>query len=114
MLPVADSVALARVVDGVLVVTQANRVSARDVRGAFERLERVGAPPIGVVLNRARHGGSEVGYGYGYGYNYRQPEEARDETPAGDGVPTPSQGVGRPADDAPTTPAGSTTAGEIR
>ncbi len=77
VLPVADAVALARVVDGVLVVTQANRVSARDVRGAFERLERVGAPPIGVVLNRARHGGSEVGYGYGYGYNYRRPEDAR-------------------------------------
>ena len=113
LLPVADSVALARVVDGVLVVTQANRVSARDVRGAFERLERVGARPIGVVLNRARGGGTEAGYGYGYGYSYRPTEERRDETPVGDDAPTPGQGLARPADTAPTTPAGSTTAGEI-
>ena len=80
VLPVADSVALARVVDGVLVVTQANRVSARDVRGAFERLERVGAPPIGVVLNRVR-AGTEGGYGYGYGYGYRGPQAPSDKTP---------------------------------
>ena len=41
-------------------------------RAALERLERVGARPIGVVLNRARGGGTEGGYGYGYGYGYRR------------------------------------------
>ena len=70
VLPVADSVALARVVDGVLVVTQANRVSARDVRGAFERLERVGRAADRRRAQPGAGGGTEGGYGYGYGYGY--------------------------------------------
>ena len=78
VLPVADSVALARVVDGVLVVAQANRVSTRDVAESLARLERVGAPIIGIVLNRARGAAARAGYGYGYGYGYRAPEERRD------------------------------------
>ena len=71
VLPVSDSVALARWVDGVLVVAQADRVSRRDVSESLARLERVGAPLIGLVLNKARRSGTEGGtYGYGYGYRY--------------------------------------------
>jgi succinoglycan biosynthesis transport protein ExoP len=70
-LPVSDAVALARWVDGVLVVAQADRVSRRDVAETVARLDRVGAPVFGLVLNRARGTRSEGGsYGYGYGYGY--------------------------------------------
>jgi len=84
ILPVSDSVALARWVDGVLVVVQADRVSRRDVSESLARLERVGAPVFGLVLNRARRSGTEGGtYGYGYGYGYgAPPPPAPDEEPA--------------------------------
>jgi succinoglycan biosynthesis transport protein ExoP len=75
VLPVADSIALARAVDGVLVVAQANRTPKRDVREALARLEQVGATPVGVVLNRAQSTG-RGGYGYGYGYGYGGAPEA--------------------------------------
>ncbi len=76
ILPVSDSVALARWVDGVLVVAQADRVSRRDLTESLARLARVGAPVIGLVLNRARRSGTEGGgYGYGYGYGYGLPQK---------------------------------------
>jgi capsular exopolysaccharide synthesis family protein len=53
ILPVSDSVALAASVDGVLVVTQAERITAEEVGETVERLDRVGAPILGMVLNRA-------------------------------------------------------------
>jgi tyrosine-protein kinase len=96
ILPVADSVALSRVVDGVLFVTQANRTSKRELRDALGRLERIGAPVFGVVLNRFRGGAREGGYGYGYSYGYGHPPDARgdgstavaDAAPAGAGPAT--------------------------
>ena len=61
ILPVSDSVALARWVDGVLVVVQADRVSRRDVSESLARLERVGrtrlragAEPGPTVRDRGR------------------------------------------------------------
>ena len=70
VLPVADSVALARAVDAVLFVVQAKSTSRRQVVEALERLERVLAPVIGLVLNQARAADRTGGYGYGYGYGY--------------------------------------------
>ena len=61
VLPVADAVALARSVDGVLLVAQANRTSKRDVAESLARLERVGATVFGIVLNRAQAGTREGG-----------------------------------------------------
>ena len=84
ILPVSDSVALARWVDGILVVAQANRVSSREATESLARLERVGAPVIGLVLNRAQTPSSE-GSGYGYGYGYRSPPTS----PSVDPVPHP-------------------------
>ena len=69
VLPVADALALSRVVDGVLMVSQANRTSKRALSEGLARLEQVGAPVIGIVLNRASEGSSR-GYGYGYDYEY--------------------------------------------
>ncbi len=77
VLPVSDAVALARHVDGVLVVAQADRVSRRDVTETLARLERIGAPVFGIVLNRAKRTNREGGsYGYGYGYAYRDASTA--------------------------------------
>jgi polysaccharide biosynthesis transport protein len=84
ILPVSDSVALTRWVDGVLVVAQADRLSRRDLTESLARLERVGAPVIGLVLNKARSSGTEGGtYGYSYGYGYgARPQPEDDEQPA--------------------------------
>ena len=52
ILPVSDSVALASAVDGVLVVTHAGRVTDENLLDTLERLERVAAPVLGLVLNQ--------------------------------------------------------------
>jgi polysaccharide biosynthesis transport protein len=72
VLPVADALALSRVVDGVLLVCQAGRTTRRTLAEAKARLSQVGAPLVGLVLNRATERSSK-GYGYGYGYQYGEP-----------------------------------------
>lgn len=64
VLPVSDSVALSGSVDGVLVVAHAGRVTDGNVLETLERLERVGAPILGLVLNQATQ--ESNGY-YAYG-----------------------------------------------
>lgn len=73
VLPVADSLALTRVVDGVLMVGQANRTSRRTLSEGLGRLAQVGAPVIGLVLNRAAERSRQD---YGYGYAYQAPADA--------------------------------------
>jgi polysaccharide biosynthesis transport protein len=64
VLPVSDAVALAGSVDGVLVVAHAGRVTEPNVVETLERLDRIGAPILGLVLNQA----SQVSRGdYAYG-----------------------------------------------
>jgi len=94
VLPVADSIALAGAVDAILFVTQARRTSRRNVAESMERLNRVGAPVVGFVLNQAKSGGSGTyGYGYGYGYNDGAGHAAPESSalrPSG-GVPQPER-----------------------
>jgi capsular exopolysaccharide synthesis family protein len=93
VLPVADALALSRVVHGVLLVAQANRVSRGEVTESLARLERVGAPVFGVVLNRATEGGGGGdSYGYGYGYSYGYGGEKTEQTPARDTAATAAEG----------------------
>ena len=68
ILPVADSLALASGVDAVVFVAQAKRTSRRNVAEAIERLGRVHAPVIGLVLNQAKPGERAGAYGYGSAY----------------------------------------------
>ena len=89
VLPVADALALSRVVDGVLVVGQANRTSRRTLNEGLGRLEQVGAPVIGLVLNRAASRSRE-GYGYGYGYAY---QATKDTSASSRSAPPPSPPV---------------------
>ena len=64
ILPVSDSVALATAVDGVLVVAQAGRITAEDAAETMERLRRVNAPVLGLVLNQAKKSTRDA-YAYG-------------------------------------------------
>ena len=74
VLPVSDARALARVVDGVLLVVKAGRSTASTVRSAITLLEQIEAPLMGMVLNdidlSKQRGGDLYGYGYGYGEGY--------------------------------------------
>jgi polysaccharide biosynthesis transport protein len=70
LLPVTDSVALSRSVDGVIVVTQAGRTTKKQVTNALDQLQQVSAPLLGLVLNKAASGRRPSVYGYGYGYGH--------------------------------------------
>lgn len=70
VLPVTDSVVLAGLVDAVVLVTEAHHTSRRELASAVETLNRVGAPLVGLVLNRLEAKRSPYGYGYGYGKTY--------------------------------------------
>ena len=79
ILPVSDSVALSGAVDGVLVVAHAGRVAQGEITETVERLDRVNAPVIGLVLNRASKT-QQSGYSYG-GYSAIAPLPAHETTP---------------------------------
>jgi capsular exopolysaccharide synthesis family protein len=80
VLPVSDSVALAGSVDGLLVVAHAGRVTQPNVAETLERLERIGAPILGLVLNQASQ--QSKGY-YAYGGYGAPPPSARTMQPQG-------------------------------
>jgi receptor protein-tyrosine kinase len=71
LLPVADSSGLAVAMDGVLLSIRYGETRKEQVQQAVTTLERVGARPLGIVLNivpsRAQLAGA---YGYGYDYGY--------------------------------------------
>jgi polysaccharide biosynthesis transport protein len=90
ILPVSDSVALAAAADGVLVVSHAGRVTQGNVEETLERLARVSAPVLGMVLNQASKVSREY-YAYG-GYAARQ-------------APVLPTGTRTPTDDVVTTDA---------
>lgn len=106
ILPVSDSVAVAGFVDAVVVVAHADRVTKGNVTETLERLDRVSAPVIGLVLNQTR--GSKVDdYAYG-GYaptasSTRQPGAIITDPPAGDtlgdSLPSASSASGSSDDD---------------
>jgi len=69
ILAVTDAAVLAKRVDGVLLVIEAGKTREEVARRAMEELSKVGAPVLGVVLNKVpvRRGS---GYGYYYYYHY--------------------------------------------
>ena len=92
ILPVSDSLALSAAADAVCVVVQAGNTSDDQVAGTLERLERVGAPVIGLVLNQAAKMG-QVGYTYGGYSSYAKgtsmpPQLTADPTLVDDAAPT--------------------------
>lgn len=67
LLPVTDGALLAAQADGALLVVRHGRTTTDQVSLAVDRLEAVGAAPVGVILNMTPAKGG-TGYGYGYGY----------------------------------------------
>lgn len=74
LLNVADSLALAQLVDGVLIVADARRTTRSGLTEVRNQLGRVGANLLGAVLNKVPPSERSHRYGYGYGYGA---EEAR-------------------------------------
>ncbi len=102
VLPVADSVALASSADAVVLVAQARRTTRRNLVGSIERLSRVGASVVGIVLNQAKR----VGAGE-YAYRYEQPRSEEIWVRPPDSVASSAPAAdSQPAGPAPTdTPA---------
>src|SRR3546814_8530104 len=73
MLGLADATLIARSVEGVVYVVESERVAARGIVSALQRLRDARGKVLGVVLTkyRAKH----TGYGYGYGYGYGRDDE---------------------------------------
>lgn len=75
VLPVADALALAHLVDGVIVVAKAGTTTRAQLTELLDRLAQVNSPVIGIVLNeiseQRRYGPYRYRYGrygrYGYG-----------------------------------------------
>ena len=79
-LGLADSMILARQVDGVVVVARAGRTGKENFRVSLKRLAQVQAPVLGAVLNGVDLDSPDYAYYSSYYYNY----EAEDEEPAED------------------------------
>lgn len=70
VLPVTDAVVLANHVDAVLMVVSSGISTRRRTTAALSQLLQLGAPVMGVVLNRTLQSDAYVYYGYRYGYGY--------------------------------------------
>lgn len=74
VLGLADTLAVAPLLDGLLFVAHADKTRQAAVRQAFDQLAQVGAVIDGGVLNNVSPSRlSELRYGYGYGYDYGPP-----------------------------------------
>lgn len=80
VLPVADPLILARVVDGVVLVPRAGRTTHGRLSHTIELLRRTGTRVLGVVLNEVDDRRSDpYGTGYGQGYVSHDPPSVRED-----------------------------------
>ncbi|MBW3577815.1 MAG: polysaccharide biosynthesis tyrosine autokinase [Actinobacteria bacterium] len=77
VLAIADALELTPGMTQTLLVVNARRSHQRAVRAAVERLESIGTPVAGTVLNDIDT--TQPGYYYGYGYGYGDYRPAQDE-----------------------------------
>jgi hypothetical protein len=108
ILPVADSIALSGAVDALLLVAQAGRASRSNVTESLERLQRVDAPVVGLVLNQAS-GAERRSYQYG---GYGSSVTARDSSTAPAVSPTAPEATPAAPEASPTDPEASSTVPE--
>jgi len=76
VLAVTDGVILARLSDGVVLITQAGKTIADDARNAASKFRDVDAPILGVILNDMDLTDRRYGYYYYYQYGYGEKTEA--------------------------------------
>jgi capsular exopolysaccharide synthesis family protein len=94
LLPVADTIGLAPLADGVLFVVRASKTGRDQIRSAADSLSRTGVRVLGTVFSMAS-GFKGKGYGQGYGY-----------APAEVPVPRPFAGHEEFAETGPRSPSG--------
>jgi receptor protein-tyrosine kinase len=80
VLGLADTLAIAPFVDGVLLVARAERSKRGAVIHAVDQLEQVGAKLVGGVLNDVALSRRASAYGYGYGYGRMASAEGRERS----------------------------------
>ncbi|MDT8410268.1 MAG: polysaccharide biosynthesis tyrosine autokinase [Wenzhouxiangellaceae bacterium] len=78
ILGLADSMVLSRLVDGVIVVTQAGKTAKDTIKTSMRRLAQVRAPVLGVVLNAVDLDSPDYAYYSSYYYNYESDEDEDD------------------------------------
>ena len=79
----SDAAILSKLVEGVLVVVREQTVSRTLVREVVHRLQQVGAPVLGVVVNAVDMTGRASKYKYYYSYRYQYyDEESKPEVAA--------------------------------
>lgn len=66
--PVTDAVQLSKMVDGTIIVVRARKTRKTALRSTVDKLDAVGAPIAGVVLNDVDIQSRRKGYYYTYGY----------------------------------------------
>lgn len=81
LLAVTDAAVLSKLVGGVVVVMQAERVRRPQAMQALAKLDAVEAPLLGIVLNRLRNG-SRGAYSYQYEYRSKDAPAAEAERPS--------------------------------
>jgi hypothetical protein len=69
-LAVPDALEVGRLVDGALVVLQHEKSTRREIVAAVERLEQVGVPVLGTVMNAIRTGSDTYYYSYYHNSGY--------------------------------------------
>jgi len=90
VLPVADTLTIAPLCSGTLLVASADGTDRRRLKAAVSLLHRIGVRVVGAVAtNLPTASNAREGYGYGYGYGYGSQES------------TPAPTTGRPP---PKTP----------
>lgn len=104
IVPVSDSVALAGAVHGVIVVVQAGRVTHADLTDAIGRLERVAAPLVGFVLNRATKAAMGDSVPIGHQPGRRRDDDNTFQTPRPSAEELAEVEAALEADDAAATP----------
>jgi capsular exopolysaccharide synthesis family protein len=83
VLSVSDGLTIAQYVDGVVVVARSSRTTVGPLDQALTMLEQVGAPVLGVVLNRVRPRDARAdNYTYGSEYGKRPSGPSPTERPA--------------------------------
>lgn len=88
LVPVADAAEVATLADATLVVFRSGKTSWDQVAQALSALDKVGRPPVGVVLNMVDKWSGYANYRYGYSSYSPSQTDSPDESTLGDARPS--------------------------
>lgn len=96
-LAVPDALEVGRLVDGAVVVLQHEKSTRREIVAAVERLEQVGVPVLGTVMNAIRTGSDTYYYSYYHNSGYFDPDGHGPAGGNGNGSRAPVRGGRAPS-----------------